>query len=85
VDVGVATRKGEDVKVRVYSGTSVLTAGSATDRIETIGRLLSPLSQQEVGTIRCIGLNYVNHAKEANMALPNEPVLFMCVQSIGIS
>ncbi|GFE79214.1 fumarylacetoacetate (FAA) hydrolase [Steroidobacter agaridevorans] len=29
-----------------------------------------------VGTIWCIGLNYVDHAKEAGMAVPTEPVVF---------
>jgi hypothetical protein len=56
-DVGLATRSGQPVKVRVFSGTSALEPGYATHRVEEIGRLLSPVSQQEVGTIRCIGLN----------------------------
>lgn len=33
-----------------------------------------------VGSVRkivCVGLNYADHAAEANMALPSEPVLFM--------
>jgi 2-keto-4-pentenoate hydratase/2-oxohepta-3-ene-1,7-dioic acid hydratase in catechol pathway len=29
------------------------------------------------GKIVCVGLNYANHAKEAGMSLPSEPVLFM--------
>lgn len=29
------------------------------------------------GKIICVGLNYSDHAKEAGMALPSEPVLFM--------
>lgn len=57
VDVGAAVRKGQDVQVKVYSGLSVLSAGSPTDRVEVIERVLSPLSAQEVGTVRCIGLN----------------------------
>lgn len=57
VDVGVATRKGQDVDVRVFSGQSALEPGSLTDKVEKIGRLLSPLTANEVGTIRCIGLN----------------------------
>lgn len=31
----------------------------------------------KVGKFICIGLNYSDHAKEAGMASPNEPVLFM--------
>lgn len=57
VDVGLAVRKGEDVAVSVFSGNSVLSAGTATGATETIDRILSPLTQNEVGTIRCIGLN----------------------------
>jgi len=58
LDVGLALRKGEqDVKVRVFNGTSALNPGILLDRVEIIERILSPLSQQEVGTIRCIGLN----------------------------
>jgi hypothetical protein len=57
VDVGDAVRKGEDVQVRVYSGKSALDAGSPTGETAVIGRILSPLTQEEVGTIRCIGLN----------------------------
>jgi len=30
-----------------------------------------------VGKIVCVGLNYSDHAAEANMAVPTEPVLFM--------
>lgn len=29
-----------------------------------------------IGMIWCIGLNYVDHAKEAGMAIPSEPVVF---------
>lgn len=57
IDVGLATRKGQDVKVKVFSGTSILNAGEATDRIEVVSRLLSPLAVNEIGAIRCIGLN----------------------------
>lgn len=77
VDVGVATRKGEDVSVRVYNGSSVLAAGEPTDRVEVIGRVLSPLARKEVGTIRCIGLNYKKHAEEAGMTIPEIPTLFL--------
>lgn len=57
IDVGAAVRAGKEVQVSVFSGSSVLAPGSETKRIESISRLLSPLAQDEVGTIRCIGLN----------------------------
>ncbi|EHK22047.1 uncharacterized protein TRIVIDRAFT_191762 [Trichoderma virens Gv29-8] len=77
IDVGKEVRRGNDVKVNVFNGISVLDFGSATGSIESIDRVLSPLAMTEVGTIRCIGLNYAKHAKEANLALPSVPVVFL--------
>jgi 2-keto-4-pentenoate hydratase/2-oxohepta-3-ene-1,7-dioic acid hydratase in catechol pathway len=77
VDIGAAVRKGEDVRVKVFSGSSVLSPGSPTDKVATIGRLLSPVTAQEAGTVRCIGLNYRTHAEEAKLAIPKIPVLFL--------
>ncbi len=57
VDVGLAAYAGEDVEVAVFSGSSVLKPGERTTRREMVERVLSPLTQDEVGTIRCIGLN----------------------------
>lgn len=77
LDVGVAVRAGLKVPVEVYSGTSVLTPGTPTKQTSFIGTLLSPLAASEVGTIRCIGLNYAQHAAEAKLALPTLPTVFM--------
>ncbi|KAF5664600.1 bifunctional 4-hydroxyphenylacetate degradation enzyme [Fusarium circinatum] len=77
LDVGLASREGKDIAVNVFSGRSVLSPGSRTDRAESVERLLSPLAQEEVGTIRCIGLNYVQHAKEVKMDIPTIPTLFL--------
>lgn len=57
VDVGAAVKAGKDVAVNVWSGNSVLSPGEETSRTESIGTVLSPLTEEEVGTIRCIGLN----------------------------
>lgn len=77
LDVGLASREGKDISVNVFSGRSVLSPGSRTDRTESVERLLSPLAHEEVGTIRCIGLNYVQHAKEVKMDIPTIPTLFL--------
>ncbi|VUC30477.1 unnamed protein product [Clonostachys rosea] len=77
LDVGIALRQGQDVVVEVFSGPSVLTPGIKTGRTESISKILSPLAQHEVGTIRCIGLNYNQHAKEVGMEPPSIPTLFM--------
>ncbi len=45
-----------------------------TNRPAILKKLLAPLQPT---AILCIGLNYHQHAKETNMALPRHPVLFM--------
>ncbi|TKY86965.1 hypothetical protein EX895_003642 [Sporisorium graminicola] len=77
VDVGQAVFNSRDVLVNIFSGTSVLEPGRPTGEQSTIGQLLSPLTQKEVGTIRCIGLNYVEHAKEAGLDIPSVPTVFL--------
>jgi hypothetical protein len=57
LDIGLAVYQGKEVSVRPFSGSSVLNPGAATGVTETIERILSPLAQTEVGSIRCIGLN----------------------------
>jgi hypothetical protein len=57
VDVGLALYSGKSVLARVYSGSSVLNPGEDTGKEEEIERVLSPITQKEAGTIRCIGLN----------------------------
>ncbi|KAK4688060.1 hypothetical protein P7C73_g2061, partial [Tremellales sp. Uapishka_1] len=70
-DIGLATYSSEEVTVDVFSGSSILAPGERTGKTETVHRVLSPLASNEVGTIRCIGLN------ECNLAIPDMPVLFM--------
>ncbi|KAJ6095367.1 hypothetical protein N7486_006113 [Penicillium sp. IBT 16267x] len=77
LDVGLAVYQGKDVSVRPFSGSSMLNPGSITGSTESIARILSPLAQTEVGTIRCIGLNYASHAKEMSLPPPDVPTLFM--------
>jgi hypothetical protein len=57
MDVGLALHSGKEVIAKVFSGSSVLSVGSDTGENAVIDRVLSPLTQEEVGTIRCIGLN----------------------------
>ena len=35
-----------------------------TDKVADIRMLLSPLAREDVGTVRCLGLNYEQHARE---------------------
>ncbi|GIJ84719.1 hypothetical protein Asppvi_003570 [Aspergillus pseudoviridinutans] len=77
VDVGLAVYQGKNVSVRPFTGTSVLNPGQKTETTEIIERILSPLAQSEVGSIRCIGLNYVSHAAEMKLTIPDVPTLFL--------
>ncbi|KAL4874757.1 hypothetical protein BJY04DRAFT_224665, partial [Aspergillus karnatakaensis] len=77
LDIGLALYNNQEVSVSVFTGSSILTPGVQTTRSETIHKLLSPLSQAEIGTIRCIGLNYVSHAKEMRLDIPATPTLFL--------
>jgi len=47
-----------------------------TDEVVDIRLLLAPLALEDVKTVRCLGLNYAQHAKESNMPIPKYPVLF---------
>lgn len=76
-EVGAALASGSKVKVRIFTGSSVLSFKvEPTPAVLTISRLLPPLAKSEVGTIRCVGLNYRKHAKEMDLALPDHPTLF---------
>jgi len=77
LDVGAALFRSQPVYARVWSGTSVLAPGQKTDKRELVDRVLSPLARDEVGTIRCVGLNYVQHARELNAELPTMPTIFL--------
>ncbi|KIW71388.1 hypothetical protein, variant 2 [Phialophora macrospora] len=62
----------------------VLQTNSALDPSATFGQeivqvksLLSPLRADEVGTIRCIGLNYRDHAAELKLPIPSTPTVFL--------
>jgi 2-keto-4-pentenoate hydratase/2-oxohepta-3-ene-1,7-dioic acid hydratase in catechol pathway len=43
--------------------------------VEGLARLGCPVAG--IGKIVCVGLNYADHAREAGLALPQEPVLFL--------
>lgn len=64
-------------QVLKFNGTSPLDANlQPTTTILTVKTLLPPISRKEIGTIRCIGLNYRHHAAEMNLELPTHPCVF---------
>ncbi|EWZ46136.1 hypothetical protein FOZG_06319 [Fusarium oxysporum Fo47] len=62
-------------RARIITG-DIFGKHHVTDQVVDIRLLLPPLAPSDVGTVRCVGLNYANHAKEANMEQPQYPLLF---------
>ncbi|RAK98333.1 fumarylacetoacetate hydrolase family protein [Aspergillus ibericus CBS 121593] len=62
-------------KARVIQG-DIFGQHNVTDQVAEIKMLLAPLARKDIGTVRCLGLNYEQHAKESNLPLPKFPVLF---------
>ncbi|KAJ5125335.1 hypothetical protein N7448_004656 [Penicillium atrosanguineum] len=73
-DAGRDSVDGVEIAAYVIDGT--IFDGRVTKDIMHVKQLLSPVSREECNYIRCLGLNYMDHAKEANMALPKAPILF---------
>ncbi|KAJ3538380.1 hypothetical protein NM208_g5928 [Fusarium decemcellulare] len=73
-DAGKDSREGLKIKVYVVNGT--IFNGKVTKDILHVKQLLSPVATNDCSYIRCLGLNYLDHAKEANLPLPKVPVLF---------
>ncbi|KAJ2896762.1 hypothetical protein MKZ38_005250 [Zalerion maritima] len=88
-DLGDTT---EDTKLqaRVLSGDDIFdTSGKTalTEEVATVKKLLGPLAEEDVPIIRCIGLNYAKHIREAGRTPPPFPSLFFkpstCVHDHG--
>ena len=47
-----------------------------TDEIADVKLLLAPLARSDIKTVRGLGLNYANHAKEVGASPPKYPVVF---------
>ncbi|KLO89203.1 bifunctional 4-hydroxyphenylacetate degradation enzyme [Fusarium fujikuroi] len=74
-DVGISLEKGQKIQAKLIQGC--VFDGVVTERLLTVKELLAPLAKDQVPIIRCMGLNYRDHAKEANMPIPDVPVLFI--------
>lgn len=62
-------------KARIIHG-DIFGRHSVTEQIAEVELLLTPLAREDIGTVRCLGLNYEQHAKESNLPTPKYPVLF---------
>ncbi|KAJ7461931.1 fumarylacetoacetate hydrolase [Mycena latifolia] len=77
LDVGLAAHKGATIKAHEIIGSALDPAARVSGTVLTVKHLLSPLAREQVGYVRCLGLNYADHAAEANLPAPPFPVLFI--------
>ncbi|CAL1700052.1 unnamed protein product [Somion occarium] len=76
INVGLAFRQRKPIKAYEIVGSVLDPAAEVTKKVLTVKELLSPLSREQLGIVRCLGLNYADHAEEAKMARPKYPILF---------
>ena len=60
-DIGLDIRKGSQPRAYIINGS--IFGGQLTDVVMTVSQLLSPISKEDCNFIRCIGMNYKDHAK----------------------
>ncbi|KAL9713039.1 hypothetical protein Ac2012v2_004280 [Leucoagaricus gongylophorus] len=76
IDVGVAAANRQPIKAYEIIGSALDISAQVTNQVLTVDTLLSPLSNDQIKVVRCLGLNYSDHAAEAKLAKPAFPVLF---------
>ncbi|QYT05585.1 Fumarylacetoacetate hydrolase domain-containing protein 2A [Trichoderma simmonsii] len=79
IDIGLDIEAGKLVKANLVIGSAF--DGKVSNKVLTVKQLLCPIAQHEVPIVRCLGLNYRDHAAEANIPVPNEPILFIKPQT----
>ena len=78
LDLGKVTESSR-LQAKVVFGEDIYsTTGSCkvTDEIVTVKTLLGPLSRRDVPILRCVGLNYAKHIREAKRTPPPFPFIF---------
>ncbi|KJA14589.1 hypothetical protein HYPSUDRAFT_1071932 [Hypholoma sublateritium FD-334 SS-4] len=76
LDVGLAAAHGAPIKAFEIIGSALDPAVQVSSTILTVDKLLTPLANDEIKVVCCLGLNYSGHAAEAKMAKPAFPILF---------
>ncbi|KZL70518.1 fumarylacetoacetate hydrolase family protein [Colletotrichum tofieldiae] len=77
-DLGNTTEETK-LKAKVIAGSDLYDKSGktkVTDEVVVIKKLLGPLTPEDVPVLRCIGLNYATHIKEAGRKPPPFPSLF---------
>jgi len=76
LSVGLAVYQKQTVKAFEITGSALDLSAQVTSNILTVKSLLAPLAREEIKIVRCLGLNYADHAAEANQPKPPTPILF---------
>ncbi|KAH7357396.1 hypothetical protein BKA66DRAFT_562564 [Pyrenochaeta sp. MPI-SDFR-AT-0127] len=77
-DLGNTTEETQ-LKARVVVGDDIYDVNGKTkvsDEVVIVKKLLGPLTVQDVDIIRCVGLNYSKHIREAGRTPPPFPFIF---------
>jgi hypothetical protein len=59
-DVGLDSFEGKEIKAYLINGS--IFHPEVTSHVYTVKTLLSPIAKEETNYIRCLGLNYKDHA-----------------------
>ncbi|PTD08646.1 Fumarylacetoacetate hydrolase domain-containing protein 2 [Fusarium culmorum] len=72
---GAANESLKNAKI-LESGSPFSASARLSDKEHTIEKLLCPIDLNGARSVVCIGLNYTDHAEEAQMPIPKVPVVF---------
>lgn len=75
-DVGKAARKGKALEAKKLAGDIFSSEATLTNEVVGVQKLLGPLDRSQVPLIRCVGLNYMKHIREAKRTPPPYPSMF---------
>ncbi|KAI9639672.1 uncharacterized protein MKK02DRAFT_39994 [Dioszegia hungarica] len=77
LDIGLAYENKQKIEVHVLDGSCPWDpSATRTGEVLTVETLLSPISAETVGTVRCTGLSYRDHAEEMGLPIPETPSVF---------
>ncbi len=60
--MGLAAHEGKIIKAYEIIGSALDPSAQVSKNILTVKQLLTPLAAEEVKVVRCLGLNYSDHA-----------------------
>lgn len=67
--VGLAVHRKQLVKAFEIAGSALDPSARVTKNVLTVKALLAPLAREEVKLVRCLGLNYADHAVSSSDVL----------------